>query len=126
MLQASVVVTFSSWACGGSYPWGPPCILGLAAFGFPIAFLRAGEIGKFRYWPFAPALAWIAFCGIAWMNPSYRALPNGSWLPLSFRVWLPATVDRAHTVAACQPWLAALLEGGLLVAIAPSHRAIVW
>ncbi len=126
MLQATAVVLFSSWAGGGSYPWGPPCILALAALGLPIVLLRAREIGGFRWWPFAPAVAWALFCGIAWLNPSYRALPNGSWLPQPFKAWLPGTVDPAHTLVAGQPWLAALLEGGLLVAIAPSHRAIVW
>ena len=126
MLQASAVVVFASWACGGSYPWGPPCILALVALGLPIAFLRARHVGRSRWWPFVPAIAWLVFCGIAWLNPSYRALPNGSWLPQPFHAWLPATVDRTHTVIACEPWLAALLEGGVLVMAAPSHRAILW
>ena len=126
VLQASAVVGFSSWACGGSYAWGPPAILALAVLAIPIVAMRGREVPQLRWRPFLPAMLWMLFCGAAWLNPSYRQIASGSWLPESFVSWLPSAVDRQRALSAGLPWLAALIEGGALIAIMPSRRAIVW
>jgi O-antigen ligase len=127
VVQAAAVIGFSSWAGGGSYPWGPAWILALSSLAVPIVLLRAAEKHRVHWLAFLPAAGWLGFCAIAALNPSYTPLPTGGWMPRPDWIeWLPGTVDRARTLAAAQSWLAALIEAGALVAVSLPTRAVRW
>lgn len=127
--HAAVLVVFASWAGGGGFAWARTTILVLAALGLPAIALRRREGGKVRLAAFACLALWLSLLGIALLNPSHQPTPGGGWAPRPGWIsWLPTTVDREASVAAQVPWLAALLEASLLVAVRPHRRAVrfIW
>jgi O-antigen ligase len=124
VVHTSILVAFSSWAFGGGYDWGPLAILALTLLGLPLVALRARESGSIHLASFLPSLLWVGFCGAALLNPSYFHNPDIGWVPNPRWIsWLPATADVDHTLLGAPAWLAALLEGALLVSVLRSTRA---
>lgn len=123
--QACAVIVFSSWAFGGSYAWGPDWILAIVAAGLPILALRYRETHAIAWRPFLVPLTFLFFCAISTLNPSHTALRSGGWVARpGWIAWLPTTVDRGRTIGDARMWLAALMEGALVMSIVPSRRAV--
>lgn len=100
-------------------------IAALATATLPLWVLRRREGLRVRAWALAPAALWMAFVGLAWLNPSHAPAADGAWHERAgwWRA-LPATVDRAHTLAGALPWLAALLQGAALTGLRLPPRAV--
>jgi O-antigen ligase len=122
--HALLVVVVSSWWGGGRAEHSAPLILALSAAGLPLLWLRHREGGRIRWLALLPAALWCGFVAIAVANPTHLRMPDGSWQERADWVrWLPRTADPARTLASTA-WLAALLEGGLLVAAGLPGRAV--
>lgn len=124
-----VLVLFASWAGGGGLAWARTTILILTALGLPAIALRRLEGEKVRPAAFGCLGLWLLLLGVALLNPSHRALAGGGWEPRPGWIpWLPATVDRGASLEAQIPWLAAILEATLLVAVRPHRRVVrfIW
>jgi len=125
--QCSLLLVFSSWAFGGRVPWAPPWILLLAAAGLPAVLLRHREGMRVRLYGFLPLVLWLALLGAALLNPSHAHADGGAWLPRSAWIpWLPTTADRPATLWASLPWIAALVQAGVLVSVRPQRRVVRW
>lgn len=129
MVQTTALVVFSSWALGGMREWSQPWILAIALLGLLLVAWRYRETGQIGRRPFLPALLWAGFVGLALANPSHAPLPGGGWAPRPDWIpWLPTTPDARHTVAAGRTWLAALLQGAVVLSVLQTPRAarLIW
>ena len=125
--QAAALVIFSSWALGGSSDWAQGWILLITLAGIPLLALRRREGHRLSLWPFVPAMLWLAFAGVALLNPSHTPTANGGWLAREGWIrWLPTTADAGRTVADLRFWFCALLEGALVWEILRSERTARW
>jgi O-antigen ligase len=127
--QSVVLLIFSSWALGGRMAWGPPAILAVACLGLPALWLRHRERGGLKWRAFVPLLLWSALVGIGLYNPSgIPSAAHGEYARAGWASWLPTTVARDATKAAMLPWLAALLQGGMIAAVRPERRVVrfIW
>jgi len=109
--------------------WFTVPLVTLTALPLPLWAMRAREGVRVRPLALLPAGLWIAYIGLSLLNPSHAPAPDGSWHERAdWLRWLPSTVDRAHTLTGAAPWLAALLQGGALVGLAPSAHAVrlIW
>jgi O-antigen ligase len=118
VIVAGALVLLSSWGLSGRADWAQPWLhaLALLALALPIARQREGE--RVGWWPFAPLVLWIAFCGVALLNPSHSPAPSGGWIPRPDWIrWLPTTVDHDHTISDLRYWLFPLALGGAACAL---------
>lgn len=123
--QTLFLLVTTAWTGGGMPAWFTFPLVVLAALSLALWPMRARE--GVRVYPLAllPAALWIGYVGLSLLNPSHAPAPDGSWHERAdWLRWLPSTVDRAHTLAGAAPWLAALLQAGALVGLAPSARAV--
>lgn len=129
LAQTITIGAFASWGFGGATPVTRDWIFVLAVLPLPLLLLRGQEVREWRFLPLVPAAAWLAFTVIALVNRSHTPAPNGGWVERSDWIrWLPTTADRENTLHAMRLWLAALLQGGCLVALLHTARAVrlIW
>jgi O-antigen ligase len=125
--QCPLLLVFSSWAFGGRVPWAPPWILLLAAAGLPAVLLRRREGIRARLLGFLPLACWLGLLGAALLNPSHVHSDGRAWFPRAAWIpWLPTTADRPATLWASIPWIAALVQAGVLVSVRPQRRVVRW
>lgn len=127
--QCFVLIVLAAWAGGGLMPWTPGTLLAIAATGLVALYLRRLEREPIRWHGLLPVGVWLVVLGIALLNPSHMRDAAGGWVPRPGWIsWLPATVDRQACLRAELPWLAALLQGGVLAAARPHRRVVkfVW
>lgn len=127
-VQSAVLIVVSSWACGGRTESAPGLIFFIAALGWLALLPRFREGRPLHYGVFVPLALWLILLAIGLLNPSHLPGQHG-WTPRpGWIAWLPATVDREATLIAQLPWIAALLQGTLLVALRPDERVVrfIW
>ena len=109
--------------------WAQNWLLVLAGLGLTLLAVRWREGVRPALRPFIPAALWLAFAGIAMVNPSHAPTAGGGWEQRETWIrWLPSTVDIPHTIADVRLWLPCLLQTGLLVTLLRSTRAtrLIW
>lgn len=127
--QTLLVVVAVSWAGGGMPGWTQGPLLGLVALSILLWPMRRKEGAATRPLALLPAALWLGYVALALLNPSHEPAPDGTWHErMNWLRWLPTTVDRSHTLSGAGLWLAALVQGGALVGLAPSARAtrFIW
>lgn len=125
--QAAALVIFSSWALGGNSDWAQSWIFVITLTGIAVLALRRRERHRLSLLPFLPPLLWLAFAGLALLNPSHTHSGNGGWLPREGWIrWLPTTADTGRTATDARFWFCALLEGALVWEILRSVRTARW
>jgi O-antigen ligase len=124
-VQAAVLVVVAAWCGGGRFDHAPALLLAVGALGLPLLAWHRAQGAPVRWAALAPALAWAIFTGLAALNPSHAAAPDGTWVPRTgWIAWLPTTVDRTRLFDAAWPWFTALWQGGVLVATGWPRRAV--
>lgn len=121
------IIVLSAWACGGMPDSVHLALVAVPLLGCLALRLDRADLRRLRWRVFLPLAVWVAFVGLAVLNPSHVANPNGGWLPRPEWVrWLPTTADPSHTIADARLWFAALLTGALTCALLRTPQATRW
>lgn len=124
-VQTFGLTTVVAWRGGGWFAGTAELAVALAALGLPLLLWHQRNGARVRWLALLPAALWALFVVVECLNPSHVRAPDGSWVPRAeWIAWLPSTPDRARTLASALPWLTALLQGGVLVAVALPRRAV--
>lgn len=127
--QSLLLLIVAAWAGGGRLPGAPLLLATISLGALPLLALRRKEGLPVRWLALLPAVLWLGLVGVALLNPSHAQATDGTWRPRPDWIsWLPTTADQARTRAEMLPWLAALVQGGALVAATLPRRAtrVLW
>lgn len=126
LLRWQIVILLAGAAlCYGSRkPWMPLPLLAWSLLSVVPVLLHRAEGRRASWSAYLPAFLFAVYTAISLLNPSHALALDGSRKPLEeYLWWLPTTIDPERTILRNAPWLAALLQGGSLLAMRRSRQA---